>query len=328
MGVENSGRNGSERRMGYQAHLQLIGQDGLFSAEMKTPGVEICTINIASLIPIMDYAFGQKEWDSRNERYWKDQKWQFQYPDQKQKNQWPETVTKTYSYLKNILEWASDPQTRGHLDPAPGIPVYNKQGEIIKHKSPDFENKTEVDKAVADLASYYFNKGEPHKIKPLLAINIGSSGKKELVGVLTLRWKGDPYVPTGHNIASLERLIVSPKKRGKGIGTKLVATALHYAFDQYNGYSKEAGGKGADEIRTWVLMDRKAGDFQVNYNLFNKLGFRVIVSPYRHWKDYAKLINEKTDREALWFSLKKDKWVEIKEDQKEKVETCGIIGSN
>jgi len=327
MGAERPGPNERERRIGYKAHLQLIGQDGLSSAEIKTPGLEIRTINIASIIPIMDYAFGRKDWDSRSDKYWKDQEWQFQHPDQKQKSGWSDEVKKTYFYLRSILEWTSDSQTRGHLDPAPGIPVYNKVGEIIDHRSPNFENKDDVDRAVAELATYYFNKGKPHKIKPLLAVNISPSGREDLTGVLTLRWKGDPYVPTGHDIASIERLIVAPKKRVKGVGTKLAATAIEYAFNIHKGYGKEPENKGAEEIRTWIMTDRLAGDYSININFFFHLGFKFLRSPYGHWSEYAKLINEKSDREAIWLSLKKEEWDAKKQDNL-RIEPYDIIGAN
>jgi GNAT superfamily N-acetyltransferase len=316
-----------ERRAGYKARLlQMVGRGKPTSVEINpSPGLEIRTINIASLIPIMDYAFGSKEWDSRNEGYWKDQEWQFQQPNPKLKNTWTAETRETYFFLKRILKWASDPETRGHLDPPPGIPVYNERGEIIEHRSPDFKNETEVDRAVADLAVYYFNKGEPHKIKPLLAVDVDSKGKENPAGVLTLRWKGDPYVPPGHHkVASIERLLVAPKYREKGISTKLVSTAIEHAFYTHKGYGKEPDKKGAEEIRIWVLTDRKAGNYNINMNLLFSLGLKPMKPPYIQWSEYAKLINEKSDREALLFSLKKEDW-ETAKQKNPKINPCDII---
>lgn len=329
MGAENPYIAGRDRRIGWFNQLENEDQLPRISREVgKKDKLEIHTFNIPALIQIMDWAYGLKDWQSRSEKYWKDQTWEYQSPDQKLKRNWSKETKKTYKYLKQILEWTRDPETRGHLDPAPGIPVYNDAGEIINHELPDLQDQTGTDLAIANLASYYFNKGEPRKIQPFLATsNSDANDNGQLLGVLTLRWKGDAYVPMGHNIASIERLVVNPKKRGRGVGSKLTSTAIEFAFDIYKGYGKDIGGKGAEEIRVWVMADREAGDYSVNLNFFRNLGFRVLASPYRHWSDYAKLINEKTDREALWLSLKKDDWIKAKEKSL-KVGPYDIIGLN
>jgi len=330
MRTENPYIAGTDRRIGWAEQLKSEQQGPLAHKDVREKKeVEIRTFSIPSLIQIMDWAYGAKDWNSRNERYWKDQEWEYRNPDQGVKRKWSKETRKTYGYLKQILEWTSAPETRGHLDPAPGIPVYNKEGEIIDHKIPDSQDVAEVDSAVANLASYYFNKGEPRKIQPLLAVSKpDGNGKEQLLGVITVRWKGDSYVPVGQSIASLERLVVNPRKRNMRIGSRLAAAAIDFAFNTHKGYRKDIGGKGAEEIRTWVMADREAGDYSVNLNFFRSLGFRVLASPYRHWSDYAKLINEKTDREALWLSLKRDDWNNAKEKKSLKVEPCGIIGLN
>ncbi len=285
--------------------INFEGKNKQEDVESQAVKLEFKTFKPKVLIPIIESFYGKKDWYINNDNYWKAQLWNFQEVSDADKEKWPTETKKYYQYLQTIIKWTLDEETRGHLDPVPGIPIVNEDHEIIAHNPPDTKNKDELDMAVADLAKYYFNKGEPHKIRPLMAF-AKDTKEEELLAVLTLRWRGDMYIPKGkQKIASIERLIVNPDKRKQGIGYVFVSQAINYAFFKHKGYK----GDGADEIRAWVMTDRVASNYQINLNLFiNKLGFKVLNSPYASWKDYARIIGEKTDRNALWLSLKKEDW--------------------
>lgn len=189
--------------------------------------------------------------------------------------------------IVHILHWADHPTTRGHLDPMPEIPE-------------DWNNQEQASRAVAALMRYYTNYPEDHrKITPMVAVNAEDGP----VGVLTIRWRGDPYVPEGQRIASLERVIVDPELRGRGIGTTLIVTAIENAFTR--GYN----GRGASEIRTWVMTDREAGNYQINLNLFvTKIGFKIMQGERRQWSEFARQRGIETSREAFWLNLKREDW--------------------
>lgn len=199
----------------------------------------------------------------------------------------------------NILRWSANPETRRHLDPAPKLPK-------------DWSNSEGVQDAVDELWDYYRNFGEPNKISPLVAAN--KFGPP--IGVTTIRWHGDPYVPIGQGIASIERLIVNPEFCRKGIASELMASALHLAFDVYKGYKtkEEPEGRGAKEIRAWVMADKEAGEYSRNINLMSKFGFRVVQGVNRHWRDYAQRRGIETNRDAFWFSLQERDYCQLKQD--------------
>ncbi|MCL4352917.1 GNAT family N-acetyltransferase [Patescibacteria group bacterium] len=182
--------------------------------------------------------------------------------------------------MQHILKWiAADPEIRKHLDPVPSLPK-------------NWADTNEVSACCVELWNYYTNSGEPKKITPLAAVNpLG-----ELLGVETLRWRGDPSVDLASGIASLERLIVRPESQRCGVGTTLVATALEYAFYRHRGY----GGKGAREVRAWVMSDERAGSWSRNYQFFRGLGFQIVPS-VPHWPEYAEKRGIKTDRDAIYL---------------------------
>lgn len=196
--------------------------------------------------------------------------------------------------ISKILQWASDPETRRHLDPAPDIPK-------------DWNNPDEVRQATQKLELYYRNQEQgseqPRNITPLVAVD--KSGNP--VGVLTIRWRGDPYVPRDKRIASIERLIIDPNTRNKGIGTQLLSEAIELCCYTYTGYS---GGNGAREVRLWVMSDKEAGDYTKNINFFRRFGFQVLAG---NWKEYAAKRGIDTNRDAMWFSLKQEDWEAVKE---------------
>ncbi len=289
-----------------EVYQRVLETRSVKETERKPLQLEIGTFKPVHLIPILEAFYGKKNWHEKSDYYWRMQEWVFQPAKDIDKNRWSPEAKKYFNFLKTIIKWSVDEETRGHLDPAPGIPVYNQNGEAIAHVSPDLSRPRELDIAIADLAKYYFNKGEPHKIKSLLAFEKNKKGEQQLLAALTLRWRGDKYIPQGRQkVASIERLIVDPKKRQQGVGLVLASSAIEYAFNKHKGYK----GKGAEEIRAWVMADRIANNYQINMNFFlNKLGFRVLSSPYASWKEYARIIGEKTDRNALWLSLKKEDW--------------------
>lgn len=268
----------------------------------KKEGAEI--FEAASLIPILQWAYGEKNWLSRDKKYWDNQQWSYLDPNPDEKKNWPEEAEKVYQYMKTVLGWASDEKTRGHLDPSPGIPLEkDKNGKVTKW---DFKS----DKAAADLALYYYNRGEPGKITTLFSTD--SKGKP--TGVATIRWKGDKYshIHSGRRIAGIERVIVDPKlrKRGvKGIGTRLVSAAIEYAFNK--GYD----GDGAEEIRTWIMQDELAKPWESNWDFFRNLGFQHVN--FGHWPEYAKKYGHITDRgDASWLKLQQEWYKERKKENR------------
>ena len=255
------------------------------------------TFHPVDLETVLSYAYGSVDFRSKDKPYWKG-KWDYRSPDLAEREHWSEQTKLAYSQLRTIVKWSCDPETRGHLDPAPGIPIYNDEGVVVTNKIPSLNNPHEVDEAVADLARYYYNFGEPKKIAPLLAVN--KDGK--FLAVRTIRGRGAPYVPEGERIASLERLIVNPEFRHVGIGTAFTAISLEYAFEK--GYN----GRGAEEIRVWIMQDRTAGDWQKNWDFFRRFGFRVVrTAP--HWPEFARTRGFQARGDATWFHLKPE-WYE------------------
>lgn len=193
-----------------------------------------------------------------------------------------------------ILEWLLDEETTRHLSPRPPLPE-------------DWEDKEQIDKALYKLHEYYINlnpeqkSAEPENITALVATN----EKDEALGVLTIRWRGDPWVPKGHKIASIERVIVNPKVQGKGVGTKLVDRALDVIFDE----------KDYREVRTWIMTDEIAGNWQQNYEFFNKFGFDRFPHPDSSYENYCKkrgIVDPEGRTKAWWLSLKRETWQERK----------------
>lgn len=266
------------------------------------------------LVPILKWAYGPKEWKNRTDEYWENQ-WDQLYLRPEDKEEWRLETKRMYGYLKSILYWAynkdsegkplEDSDTQGHLDPLPGIRVHN--GEDI-YREPNWEDPREVDQAVAELAIYYFNEGQPEKMMPVFIVN--EEDEDELLAVGTIRWRGDKYVPKEKRIASIERVIVNPDHREEGVGFRLVSSMIDYAFHEYQGYQ---GSQSAKEIRTWIMADREAGDYRKNERFFeDKLGFRLMAGD---WKKYAnERLNLKTDRNARWWTLSEEVWEEVKKN--------------
>lgn len=209
------------------------------------------------------------------------------------------------SDLEPILEWVQDPETQGHLDPLPYLP--------------DWKNPKDVKKAKNELKDYYTNEGDDiKKIQPLVATD--EHGMP--LGVLTIRWRGDPFTPVDERIASIERLIVDPNNRKKGIGTRLIERASEIAFSEYQYRS----GLPAKEIRAWVMTEQANGnpiDYQKNLDLFFKLGFYIYSGSRAHfehpsWDDYLKKRNMPVENrgKALWLILKREDWLKNREDKK------------
>jgi len=237
------------------------------------------------------------------------------------------------SDISHILRWAADKETRGHLDPPPTIPF---SWELNKPET-WIEKGEEYQEAVKELSLYYRNltkdprqmtdyerdrinvSRESAKITPLVAVN----DNDEPLGALTLRWRGDPYVPEHKRIASFERVIVNPDEhyRRKGTGTLLYTKALDYAFE--HGYER----KGANEVRAWVLVDDEAGFFHKNITMLENIGFSIIPDRRnKDWRSYKKARNMDTvdNRQAYWYQIHKETWREVKEKSL-KLQECAKI---
>lgn len=196
---------------------------------------------------------------------------------------------------ETILHWSADPEVRGHLSPAPKLPS-------------DWNDNEQILECVLDLHDYYTNAGEPSKITPIAVVN----ERDDIEAALTIRWRGDPFVPLGRRIAAIERFIVKPESQGQHVGTKTLATALEHAFNaRYYGANHD---QPADEVRAWTMEDEEAGDWRRNVNLMRKFGFQPI--PDSNWPDYKQKRGLEDDGRgnATWWKVKKE-WYEAKKMQ-------------
>lgn len=196
--------------------------------------------------------------------------------------------------LKYILNWLSDPETRKHLSPLDEVK------DIPQSEAGRMD-------AIAHLADYYFdNRGKPQKIGPLVALD----GQKTPLGAVTMRWSEDPYIGDRPRTAGLERLVVDPKLRRRGVGTSLIKRALEIAFSEGEGAPYK--GRGADEVRLWV-MARKGGemvpDYHQNIEFFRGFGFRTVPGD-PEWGAYAKKKGLPIDEgdEAYWMMLPREEY--------------------
>lgn len=189
--------------------------------------------------------------------------------------------------LESILAWFSDPETVRHLDTFPDLPK-------------DWEDDEQIKKAMFKLHEYYLNFGDdPKKITALVAVD----EKDGILGVETIRWRGDPFIPRGSKIkiAGIERLITDPLMRRKGIGSSLVNEALRTAFEERN----------YDEVRAWIFSDDQAGDWSANFEFLRNLGFSIYGGPNKTWREYAKargMGENEQNRDAIWLSIKRKVW--------------------
>lgn len=199
-----------------------------------------------------------------------------------------------------ILEWASNPDVSSHLDPSPKVPQ-------------NWDDPTQVTGAVNDLYSYYMNVGEngvaePEKIIPVVIENVLGNP----IAVNTIRLKGDKYVRGGsereRRIASFERTIVDPRGWGKGLGTLLWAASASITFDRITPYN----GRSAEEIRFWIMTDSQAGGYDRNINLASRLGAVPVQGESVTWHEFGEDRGIKTDRRAMWMTLKRDPWERFK----------------
>lgn len=197
---------------------------------------------------------------------------------------------------EQILRWVSNPEVGKHLDPLPDLPN-------------NWDNREEVDRAVGSLGGYYNNASESkYNVTPLAAVN--QNGR--LLGVGTIRWQGDPYVPASTHTASIERIIVDPNHFDEGIGTTLVTTMIELAFNR--GYS----GRGAEQIRAWVMNDEQARPWERNFNFFDSFGFRIVRNAPQ-WKEFVqewakrRTTQIETNRDALWLYLTGENYNAAKE---------------
>lgn len=190
--------------------------------------------------------------------------------------------------LPIILSWMLNPDVARHLDPIRDFP------EI----TPDTALAEDITKkALGSLERYYDNDGEPSKIMPFVA----TDKEDKILAVATLRWKGDKLIKSPKT-ASIEKLIVDPKKANQRIGTSLVATMVNFAFNSYTGYT---GGQHAREVRAWVFTDDKAGEWISNYKLFRRLGFQAVPGD-THWIEYAATREPPIStegRDAMWLGV-------------------------
>jgi len=262
--------------------------------------MEIGQFNERALRAILEWAYGPKDWRTTNQ----ESEWTYLNPQPETKRTWTPEVQKTYRNLRAILEWTHDPETRGHLDPAPGIPLYDEKGQLSAYREVSFGDGREIDHAVADLAKYYYNGGETEKITPLLALN----QKGKVLGVITIRWSGNPYGPQKHKYAYVERILVNPKIRRMGVGTQMRHEGESLAFE-----------KGYPEVRTWVMTD--TDNWERVFGWFIDDGYDIVQGPDGDWETYVERRRKEgkqmpeTKRKAKQLILRREDW-----DKRKKVQ--------
>jgi len=211
------------------------------------------------------------------------------------------------SDLVHILTWSANQEVHGHLDPAPRIPK-------------DWEDQEELLGCVIELNDYYKNQEDDRKkITPMVAVDANN----DPLGVLTIRWRGDPYVPKGSSrVASVERFIVNPQEQGNHVGTTLLATAIEHVFE--SGYYGVGSDLPAQELRAWTMEDEQAGDWRKNVNLMKKFGFQPI--PGSNWQDYARKRGLETGGRGngTWWRLKPE-WYQEKKVHDSSIKASGNI---
>lgn len=196
-----------------------------------------------------------------------------------------------------ILRWIQHPDTKGHLSPLPRIPKWHNPEDVIE--------------STHEMGQYYTNKGEPEKITPLAAV----SANDKPLGVVTIRWRGDPWAPKGHKVAMIERLVINPDVRGRGVGTKLVEEALRIVFEE----------KGFPEARAWVMSDDEARGWGRVIEFFHQFGFDQLQGKDHSWKDYQETRGMEYDgRDAKQLILKKEDWEERIKNQKPTQQTLPL----
>lgn len=188
-----------------------------------------------------------------------------------------------------ILSWFTDAETQNHLSPLPKLPE-------------NWNDKNKLAEAFLDIGNYYDNRGEPKKITPLVAVN----EDEELLGVVTIRWKGDPWAP--ERVPSIERLLVDPILRGDGVGTALVEHALEEIFKK----------KEYEEARAWVMSDEQAPGWGRIVEFFSKFGFSELLHSDRSWAKYQERRQMPADgRDAKWLKITRESWEEYKKKKKQ-----------
>lgn len=122
----------------------------------------------------------------------------------------------------------------------------------------------------------------------------------EPIGVLTV--KKDPFIKEERKVAYIEKMIVNPKLKNKGIGTVLLSTTLDHLFGKDN-------QDGWEECRAWIMTDKQSGSWWDNYYFFiNNAGFQI-VNDYPLWSQYSREVDGKeVDREALWLYTNSNLW--------------------
>lgn len=175
--------------------------------------------------------------------------------------------------INHVMRWFQDEQTKRHLDPVP--------------------------QSLEELTKYYLEQGQEGKITTLVAANF----KDKPLGAVTIRWRGDPWVPESkHKRAGIERLVVNPRIRGRGVGTRLADEAEKMIFMD----------REYPEVRAWVMTDKIAADLS-SFNFFRDRGYQAVQGERTHWREYAEkrnIPNATKERDAIWFSLKKEDWQE------------------
>ncbi|HMS22933.1 MAG TPA: hypothetical protein PKA38_04210 [Candidatus Levybacteria bacterium] len=165
---------------------------------------------------------------------------------------------------ENVLR-LMDEEALGHLSPTPYVP--------------NWEDPRDIRKAVGEFYNYSINLGDDSKkFIPTVAVN----PMGEVIAFAGMRLRGDPFVPAGRRIASLERLVVGQEHRQHDVATIFVASLAQDMFT--NGHYGQNSDFPAVEIRAWTMEDEKAGDWRRNHSFMKKMGFQPI--PDSNWPDY------------------------------------------
>lgn len=168
----------------------------------------------------------------------------------------------TYPEIDTIMEWAEDPDVKGHIYQLESGPedIYQDEGQrnYLYYEYYVGRRDDEGKRTLPENSTFF------------KAVN----SRGEMIAVTTVRWKGVDFVRRGRT-AYRERTIVKPEFRGRKIGLAMgieVLDSIFYRSEKYDGLP-------ATEVRSSTYIDRQADRHDIPHNYLTLLGFRKHGNP-------------------------------------------------
>lgn len=145
---------------------------------------------------------------------------------------------------------------------------WRQHKKVFGHIYPRIKDDPEADRELQRVSQweYYLGvkdtDGRPRNpIDTVFFKVVNSSREMTAVGSLVLN--GVPWIPQGRRIAYIEQVIrkPDPEYEDQRIGSAILVSELIYAFYVCTRYQ---GGRGAAEVRASTIVDREAGEFNIN----------------------------------------------------------------